>query len=146
MGRLILVSNRLPVTIQDDPSGQKVTRSSGGLVSGLDPLHLKGDGIWIGYPGTDPDESASKVLAEMRLEPVDIPESEYTGFYEGFSNGAIWPLFHYLLEYCNFDPAAFDAYRRVNERFAKKSTRTRKRRRYDLGARLPVDVGSGLAA
>jgi len=120
MGRLILVSNRLPVTIQDAPSGQKVTRSSGGLVSGLDPLHLKGDGIWIGYPGTDPDESASKVLAEMRLEPVDIPESEYTGFYEGFSNGAIWPLFHYLLEYCNFDPAAFDAYRRVNERFAKK--------------------------
>ena len=120
MGRLILVSNRLPVTIQDDPSGQKVTRSSGGLVSGLDPLHLNGDGIWIGYPGTEPDENASEMLAEMRLEPIEIPESEYTGYYEGFSNGAIWPLFHYLLEYCDFEPVAFEAYRRVNERFAEK--------------------------
>jgi trehalose 6-phosphate synthase/phosphatase len=132
MGRLILVSNRLPVTIQDsvsgnnestaqnDSSGQSVTRSSGGLVAGLDPLHVDGDGIWIGYPGTNPDENASKLLAEMRLEPVDIPESEYTGYYEGFSNGAIWPLFHYLLEHCEFDPVAFADYKRVNERFAEK--------------------------
>ncbi|MBC8453368.1 MAG: bifunctional alpha,alpha-trehalose-phosphate synthase (UDP-forming)/trehalose-phosphatase, partial [Chloroflexi bacterium] len=126
MGRLILVSNRLPVTIQDgasghdDASGQSVTHSSGGLVAGLDPLHMNGDGIWIGYPGTVPDENTSKLLADMRLEPVDIPDSEYTDYYEGFSNGAIWPLFHYLLEYCEFDPAAFADYRRVNERFAEK--------------------------
>ena len=124
MGRLILVSNRLPVTIQADESGsnagQKVTRSSGGLVAGLDPLHLNGDGIWIGYPGFEPDEATSETLADMRLEPVAIPDSEYTDYYEGFSNGAIWPLFHYLLEYCKFDPEAFEAYRRVNERFAEK--------------------------
>jgi trehalose 6-phosphate synthase/phosphatase len=124
MGRLILVSNRLPVTIQDDVSnpsnGQTVNRSSGGLVAGLDPLHLNGDGIWIGYPGTDPDETAQKLLADMRLDPVAIPESEYSGYYEGFSNGSIWPLFHYLLEYCEFDPKAFADYKRVNERFAEK--------------------------
>jgi trehalose 6-phosphate synthase/phosphatase len=120
MGRLILVSNRLPVTIQNAESGQTVTRSSGGLVSGLDPLHQNGDGIWIGYPGTAPDANIRNLLADMRLEPVDIPDSEYDGFYEGFSNGAIWPLFHYLLEYCNFDPAVFADYKRVNERFAEK--------------------------
>jgi trehalose 6-phosphate synthase/phosphatase len=128
MGRLILVSNRLPVTIQADESGsnsgqpenQTVTRSSGGLVAGLDPLHLNGEGIWIGYPGVKPDEAASKMLADMRLEPVDIPADEYTGYYEGFSNGAIWPLFHYLLEHCSFDPEVWAAYRRVNERFAEK--------------------------
>lgn len=124
MGRLILVSNRLPVTIQADDSSsepsQTVSRSSGGLVAGLDPLHLNGDGIWIGYPGTDPDDQASKLLEEMRLDPVAIPESEYAGYYEGFSNGAIWPLFHYLLEHCEFDPSAFADYKRVNERFAEK--------------------------
>jgi trehalose 6-phosphate synthase/phosphatase len=128
MGRLILVSNRLPVTIQADepgskkgkPENQKVTRSSGGLVAGLDPLHLKGEGIWIGYPGVKPDKNASKMLADMRLEPVDIPAADYSGYYEGFSNSAIWPLFHYLLEYCNFDPNAWAAYRRVNELFAEK--------------------------
>jgi len=123
MGRLILVSNRLPVTIQDgqdSDSGQSVIRSSGGLVAGLDPLHVNGDGIWIGYPGTDPDENASKLLDEMRFDPVAIPTDEYEGYYEGFSNGAIWPLFHYLLEYCDFDPQAFTNYKRVNERFAEK--------------------------
>ena len=120
MGLLILVSNRLPVTIQDDANGQKVNRSSGGLVAGLDPLHLNGDGIWIGYPGTAPDKKAGKILADIRLEPVAIPDSEYAGYYEGFSNGAVWPLFHYLLEHCDFDPAAFEDYKRVNERFAEK--------------------------
>ncbi len=120
MGRLILVSNRLPVTIQDDPSGQTVSRSSGGLVAGLDPLHQSGESIWIGYPGTNPDQNVRKLLTEMRLEPVEIPSSQYSGYYEGFSNSAIWPLFHYLLEHCNFDPSEFDDYRRVNERFAKK--------------------------
>ena len=81
MGRLILVSNRLPVTIQagesdsntGQPENQTVTRSSGDLVAGLDPLHVNGDGIWIGYPGVEPDEATSNTLADMRLEPVAIP-------------------------------------------------------------------------
>jgi len=120
MGRLILVSNRLPVKFENNPSGQSVTRSSGGLVSGLDPLHSAGDSIWIGYPETELDANSTKTLADMRLEPVEIPDAEYTGYYEGYSNGAIWPLFHDLLEHCNFDPEAWAAYRRVNERFADK--------------------------
>ena len=118
MGRLILVSNRLPVTIEEGPAGQRVTRSPGGLVSGLDPLHQQGDALWIGYPGAEPDIKTRVLLKDMRLEPVDIPAADYSGFYDGFSNGAIWPLFHYLLEYCNFDPAAFEAYKRVNRLFA----------------------------
>ncbi len=123
MNRVILVSNRLPVTILDDSSGQgdssgqQVSRSSGGLISGLNPLHQQGDALWIGYPGTDPDKSTRALLKEMRLEPVDIPPSQYSGYYDGFSNSAIWPLFHYLLEHCDFNPAAFAAFRRVNERF-----------------------------
>ena len=99
MGRLILVSNRLPVTIRGSASNPQVDRSTGGLVSGLNPLHLQGDGLWIGYSGTDPTNSKIReLLVDMRLEAVDIPEAEYTGYYEGFSNSAIWPLFHYLLE------------------------------------------------
>lgn len=120
MGRLILVSNRLPVKFEDGPNGKSVTRSSGGLITGLDPLHNNSDSIWIGYPETELDDNSSKLLTDMRLEPVDIPSDEYAGYYEGFSNGAIWPLFHYLLEYCEFNPEAFAAYKRVNERFAEK--------------------------
>ena len=117
-GRLILVSNRLPVTISSSDGAQTIDRSSGGLIAGLDPLHQDTEGIWIGHPGVEPDNVARAVLSEMRLEPVEIPESEYSLYYEEYSNRAIWPLFHYLLEFCDFDPLAFAAYKRVNERFA----------------------------
>ncbi|MDP6667819.1 MAG: trehalose-6-phosphate synthase, partial [Dehalococcoidia bacterium] len=117
MARLILVSNRLPVTIQGDSSDQPISSSSGGLVSGLAPLHRQGDSLWIGYAGAQPHDGTRTLLKEQRLEPVDIPISEYDGYYDGFSNSAIWPLFHYLPEYCDFDSASFTAYRRVNARF-----------------------------
>ena len=94
MGRVILVSNRLPVTIEGGSSGQRVNRSSGGLVSGLDPLHQQGDGLWIGYPGASPDISTRVLLKEMRLEPGDIPASDYAGCYDGLSDSSNLPSFH----------------------------------------------------
>lgn len=118
MARLILVSNRLPVTIQGISSDQQVNNSSGGLVSGLAPLHKRGNSLWIGYAGDQPHDKTRTLLKEKRLEPVEIPPLEHDGYYDGFSNSAIWPLFHYLLEYCDFDPDSFTAYKRVNERFA----------------------------
>ncbi len=92
--------------------------SSGGLVTGLSPLHEKGDGVWIGYPGEKPDEKTLETLRDRRLVPVDIPAREYRGYYEGYANSALWPLFHYFVERCEFEPAQFAAYRAVNERFA----------------------------
>lgn len=118
MSRVILVSNRLPVTIKRSREGQSLTMSSGGLVTGLAPLHAKSDGIWIGHPGERPNEKTLKTLKERRLVPVDIPPREYRAYYEGYANGALWPLFHYFVERCEFDPAQFAAYRAVNERFA----------------------------
>ena len=50
--------------------------------------------------------------------PVNVPASDYRDYYEGYGNSALWPLFHYLLETCEYDPAHFEAYRRVNELFA----------------------------
>ena len=118
MGRTILVSNRLPITISESNGEQEFTRSSGGLVAGLDPLHQQSEGIWIGHPGINADESLASKLNEQRLIPVNIPESDYSSSYEGFSNGAIWPLFHYLVENCSFVPEEFEAYERVNRLFA----------------------------
>ena len=47
-----------------------------------------------------------------------FPEEEVKGFYEGFANGILWPLFHDLLGQCNFDPSFWYAYLEVNEKFA----------------------------
>ena len=119
MGRIILVSNRLPVTVRQGRRGaQELSVSSGGLVAGLNPLHERRNGIWIGHPGEEPDHVTSVALATRRLVPVNVPASDYRDYYEGFGNSALWPLFHYLLETCEYDPAHFEAYRRVNELFA----------------------------
>jgi len=119
MSNLILVSNRLPVTFRRGRNGgQDVVRSSGGLVAGLGPLHDRGDTLWFGYPGETPDERSSAILEERRLVPVAIPSGDYRAYYHGYSNTAVWPLFHYLIERCSFPNREFEAYRRVNEMFA----------------------------
>ena len=92
--------------------------SAGGLVTGLAPLHSSSEGLWVGHPGEPPNQQMQETLKERRLLPVAVPPREYRNYYEGYSNSALWPLFHYFVERCEFDPAQFEAYRRVNERFA----------------------------
>jgi len=50
--------------------------------------------------------------------PVALSETERDEFYYGYSNGVIWPLFHDLQNFCNFEPAYWEAYKEVNERYA----------------------------
>ena len=75
-------------------------------------------GLWVGYPGADPSEEMRAQLAEHNLVPVDLDPKDYNDYYEGYSNDAIWPLFHYFTEFGSYDPEQFEAYRRVNQRFA----------------------------
>jgi trehalose 6-phosphate synthase/phosphatase len=49
---------------------------------------------------------------------VSLTEEELREYYEDFSNGVLWPLFHYLLDRLPLGPTAWDTYRRINERFA----------------------------
>ncbi|APR76651.1 Alpha,alpha-trehalose-phosphate synthase [Minicystis rosea] len=125
MPRLLLVSNRLPVTVVAAHGEATVARSSGGLATALAGPHTRRDARWIGWPGDLSHlTSAARdaVLAELtmlRTVPVTIPPEEAQRFYDGFSNGVLWPLFHYLLDKVNLDARAdWEAYRDVNERFA----------------------------
>ena len=120
MRRPILVSNRLPVTIgvDSDTGEQTLTHSVGGLVTGLRPLHQNSGGLWVGYPGADPSDEISRQLTERNLVPVDLDPDDYRDYYDGYANDAIWPLFHYFTEFGSYVPEQFEAYTRVNERFA----------------------------
>ncbi len=124
-GNLILVSNRLPATIEPGPNGLCLKPSSGGLVTALRPVLEAKHGYWIGWPGEAYDEAelarllASKESSQgYHLIPVSLTQEERRDFYNGFSNEIVWPLFHDLQSRCNFDPAYWRAYVKVNRKFA----------------------------
>jgi trehalose 6-phosphate synthase/phosphatase len=122
--RVILVSNRLPATITVEGGRAKVSHSAGGLAVGLDGLHQRNDSLWIGWPGDldglDDAERARvrRELGERRIVPVEIPAEQVTRFYDGFSNGILWPLFHYQVQPMPVDAGDFEPYEAVNRRFA----------------------------
>jgi len=126
-GRLIVVSNRLPVVITKGADGRCVaTPGSGGLVTALLPVLRDRGGIWIGWPGTsDPECGTEDVLAQAAagtgysLLPVTLSEDEIEKFYMGFSNEIIWPLFHDLPSFCNFEPSYWEVYTQVNRKYAR---------------------------
>ena len=124
--RLLVVSNRLPIVLERKKDEWTLKPGSGGLVSALAPVLSSRGGVWIGWPGLPLDEGGDweKVLDQDREErgyelvPVLLSEDEVKGFYEGFSNAILWPLFHDLQSRCHFEPSFWYAYLKVNEKFA----------------------------
>ncbi len=120
---IINISNRLPVTV-----AEKITKSSGGLVAALDGLSASEYALkWIGWPGAAIEDPARQTEVEKLLVqdhgciPVFLSEAEVAGHYEGFSNSSVWPLLHYMPNFMHYDPAWWEIYREVNQRFAEKA-------------------------
>lgn len=121
--RMILVSNRLPITVKKAHAGYKIERSSGGLVSGLREIYQTEDCLWVGhcgiYSGETDYPNLKKQLADQRLITVDLSKTEYDDFYNGASNNELWPLFHYFPDAVAADANNWRAYDNVNQAFAK---------------------------
>ncbi|MEW5851425.1 MAG: bifunctional alpha,alpha-trehalose-phosphate synthase (UDP-forming)/trehalose-phosphatase [Myxococcota bacterium] len=119
MRRVLLVSNRLPVTITGDAS-PSLTWSAGGLATGLRRVHANSNGLWIGWAGQHgpPDADVNAQLAAMRLVPVSLTREDVEAYYESFSNGVLWPLLHYLMDRIPASAHDWDSYHRVNQLFA----------------------------
>lgn len=123
MNRLIIVSNRLPVSIQKNNDDLTVIPSSGGLATALHSYHRSSDSVWIGWPGVDAESDADKknvtrLLAREQCLPVFLGGQLLDDYYHGFSNTTLWPLFHYFAQFTEFSTRHFEAYRQVNELFA----------------------------
>ncbi|WP_029068229.1 alpha,alpha-trehalose-phosphate synthase (UDP-forming) [Jonesia quinghaiensis] len=115
----VVVSNRLPVDMQEDASGEiSWTRSPGGLVTALDPVMKGAEGAWVGWSGA-PDFAPEPFDADGTfLVPVPLSAEEISEYYEGFSNDTLWPLYHDVITPPAYHRAWFDVYETVNERFA----------------------------
>ncbi len=122
--RLIVVSNRLPVTLRRQEGGWRVQPSSGGLVTAMEPILRRTGGLWVGWPG---DASALDEAEQQRILDgwsgrekyvvVGLPARIAELYYEGYCNQTIWPLFHYFPLLLVYDPRAWEAYVEANRRF-----------------------------
>ncbi|GAB3991635.1 trehalose-6-phosphate synthase [Nocardioides marmoraquaticus] len=117
------MANRLPVDRVVGPDGETTWKASpGGLVSALAPVMRANDGAWVGWPGDAGDDELEPFEEQgLQLVPVALSEQEVEEFYEGFSNDTLWPLYHDLVAKPSFHREWWDAYVRVNERFAAKA-------------------------
>lgn len=128
--RLLVVSNRLPITVVIKDGKLRFKESVGGLVSGLsaylDSLKsasfTRSEYVWVGWPGITVNESMkeplmSKAFSEFHAYPVFLSEKVMDKFYHGFCNKTIWPLFHYFPSYVVYDADYWIHYKRVNEMF-----------------------------
>jgi trehalose 6-phosphate synthase/phosphatase len=123
-GRLLVVSNRLPLTLRAAGEGWRVERSAGGLATALGPVLARTSGLWLGWPGESPaapDLRRERLLVQWRrrygYHAVDLPAEVARASYEGYANRTIWPLFHDFPSRFEFDQAGWEAYEESNRRF-----------------------------
>jgi trehalose 6-phosphate synthase/phosphatase len=130
MGRLIIISNRLPFSLDREGDKLSIRQSSGGLVSAIksyfesntnkDQLTEK---LWMGvadFPQEDWDQVVASHASQQDFGviPLYVDKELYDNYYNGFSNSVLWPLFHYFASLVEYESRFFDAYVQVNHLFA----------------------------
>ncbi|HEY2205192.1 MAG TPA: trehalose-6-phosphate synthase [Pseudonocardia sp.] len=115
----VVVANRLPVDLVVEEDGSRGwKRSPGGLVTALEPMLRSREGAWVGWPGV-PDADVEPLEQDgLQLYPVRLSAEEVTEYYEGFSNATLWPLYHDVVAPPVYHRRWWQAYVRINKRFA----------------------------
>ncbi len=123
MQRLLIVSNRLPLTVQERKGELHIEPSVGGLATGLSAWYKSCNSVWIGWAGATPkrmrrDKGIMDRLLSENCHPVSISQQDIDAYYNGICNNTIWPLFHYFPLYAEYSEDSWQAYQRVNTAFA----------------------------
>ncbi|KPJ72084.1 hypothetical protein AMJ52_07555, partial [candidate division TA06 bacterium DG_78] len=125
MTKLLIVSNRLPITITKREDKIRYNKSVGGLATGLDSFYKLYQSIWIGWPGIASERikrskrSIIRKLAAENCRPIFLSQHDVENYYHEFCNRTIWPLFHYFTQHSIYLKYAWESYKQINELFAK---------------------------
>jgi trehalose 6-phosphate synthase len=115
VGRLVIVSNRV---------GSSLNANDGGLATALLTALERRESVWFGWSGKIVDEppGPTRIQRDGSLTRmlVDLERSDYDGYYLGFANRALWPIFHYRVNLAEYGREHWATYHRVNEMFAER--------------------------
>ncbi len=124
MSRLLIVSNRLPVSVERRKGELHFKGSVGGVATGLGSYHDSHESLWVGWadvPGRLDSMERERIARELHDQhqcvPVFLSADDVRDFYHGYSNKTLWPLFHHFTQYAEFDAATWTAYERANRKF-----------------------------
>jgi trehalose 6-phosphate synthase/phosphatase len=126
MNRLLIVSNRLPVTIQKKKGKMYFNQSVGGLATGLGSFYKSFDSMWVGWCGipsekidlNEKETIETKLKKDFSSYPVFLSKRNIELYYSEFCNKTLWPLLHGFTQYATYDKNSWKAYEKVNEIFA----------------------------
>lgn len=125
-GRLVIISNRLPVSVEGEDGGFRYQPSAGGLATSLNALRDRMELVWLGWPGISVDKDHERESIKDHLEtefgclPLFLPQETFDRYYYGFSNRTIWPLFHYFPQHAQYEAEEWKAYKAINTLFKEK--------------------------
>jgi trehalose 6-phosphate synthase len=125
--QIIMISNREPFihTKEGKKIGYYIPAS--GMVTAIDPIMQACGGIWVAHGSGNADklmvDKKDHVLVppdepKYTLKRIWLTEQEVKGYYLGFSNEGMWPLFHLAHTRPIFRMQDWEEYQRVNEKFA----------------------------
>lgn len=125
MSRLLVVSNRLPVSIEQRKNSFNIKPSVGGLATGLGSFYKSYDSSWLGWCGITSDNLSKNKINDIEIKlkndysniPLFLTENEVNKYYYGFCNRTIWPLFHCFTQYVIYDEKQWECYKKVNKKF-----------------------------
>jgi trehalose 6-phosphate synthase/phosphatase len=126
MKRLLIVSNRLPVSVEKRKGILHYRPSVGGVATGLSSFYKSYSSAWVGWPGIATErilDSKSEIRARLTTDfncyPVFLSQSNIEKYYRGYSNRTIWPLFHYFTQHAVYGDASWIEYVKTNELFCR---------------------------
>jgi len=127
--RIILISNRLPVTIKTKKKSIEIIQSVGGLATGMSSFYKNYNCKWIGWCGLSTDfldkrikkEVEKRLINDYKNYPLFLTRRDVKNYYSGFCNRTIWPLFHYFPESVVYRDDQWESYKKVNKIFFNKA-------------------------
>ena len=119
--KLVIVSNRLPISVSKKGGQLSFKPSHGGLATALASIKKPTNQVWIGWPGianedlTQADRrTITRELKKLHCVPVFLSKEQVEKFYFGYSNCTIWPAFHYFSQHIEYNKSYWNMYQTVN--------------------------------